>query len=263
MSSWVAEIARSNRRTLRTRTGRRADDLRRAIGAQIAQLRQDANISKRRLAEAGGIPQSFLSRIERGLAEPSLAVLVAIGGPLGADLSLRLHPGAGPRIRDRLKAPITEELIRRSRGGWRSVPEVSVWRPARGVIDVVLARPAEIVVAVEIQSEIRRLEQHIRWAKQKAESMPSCEAWPMLSGGAAETPISRLLILRSTKTTRELVRTYSATFASEFPARSIDAVRAIADPDVPWPGAALVWASSVGGHIRLLDVPPREIDVGR
>jgi len=36
-------------------------------------LRLDARISQRRLSDAAGIDQGFLSRIESGQAEPSLA----------------------------------------------------------------------------------------------------------------------------------------------------------------------------------------------
>src|SRR5439155_16767190 len=143
----------------------------------ILRLRLDAGISQRRLAEAAGIPQSYLSRIERGEADPSLAVLVAIGQALGTELSLRLMPGTGPRIRDRLQAPIGEALLKASSGAWKALVEVSVWRPARGVIDVVLARPATVVIAVEIHSELHRLEQQFRWATSKAEWLPSAAAW--------------------------------------------------------------------------------------
>ena len=75
-------------------------------------MRLDAGLSQRRLAAMASIDHGFLSLIERGLREPSLAVLVAIATALGGDVSLRLFPGTGPRLRDPIQARITEALVR-------------------------------------------------------------------------------------------------------------------------------------------------------
>ena len=251
------------RRSSRTKVGRRADEIRRALGRHLVALRLDASVSQRQLTAACGVPQSFLSMIEHGKAEPSIAVLVAIGDALDADISIRFYPGSGSRIRDRFQAPIAEALLSRSRRAWRGIVEVPVWRPVRGVIDVALARPGEVVVATEIHSEVRRLEQQLRWAAQKAESLPSCDAWSMLSGGDAATPVSRLLVLRSTRANRELARQFEATLQAAFPSRAVDAVAALGDPRTPWPGAAIIWADVIGGVARILDGPPRSVRLGR
>jgi len=91
----------------------------------------------------------------------SLEVLTAIGAVLGCDLSVRYFPGSGPRIRDRFQAPIVEALIGILDQSWVPQPEVPVMRPVRGVIDLVIRREIE-VVACEVQSELRRLEQVLR-----------------------------------------------------------------------------------------------------
>jgi transcriptional regulator with XRE-family HTH domain len=251
------------RRSPRTRIGRRADVLRRAIGHQIAQMRTDAGVSQHRLAAESGIAQSFLSKVERGHVEPSIAVLVAIGEALGADLSLRLYPSTGPRIRDRLQAPILEALLRELHPSWKRLVEVPVWRPVRGVIDAVVARPGDVVIATEIHSEVRRLEQQLRWAVAKADALPSAEAWSMLSGGRGEAPVSRLLVLRNTRTNRELARTFEATLQAAYPARVADAVASLRTPGLLWPGAALIWAGVSDGVAELLDRPPRGVRLGR
>lgn len=263
---WFAALVNSvtaSRRSRRTCTGRRADEVNRAIGVQIAQLRIDAGVSQRALALSAGIPQSYLSRIEHGGAEPSTAVLVAIADALGSDLSVRLLPGTGPRIRDHLQARIVEELVRVSRDAWKPMVEVAVWRPARGVIDLVLARPGEIAIACEVHSEVRRLEQLLRWAATKAESLPSCRSWSMLTSGEPSVPISRLLALRSTRANRDLARAFEATLRSAFPARSAEAIVALADARRPWPGHVLVWAEVGSTGARLLPGPPRTVGVGR
>ena len=66
--------------------------------------------------------------------------------------------------------------------------EVAVHRPSRGWIDAVLHEPRErLVVASELQSELRRLEQMVRWQAAKADSLPSWDGWPHLG----EDPRSR------------------------------------------------------------------------
>ena len=242
--------------------GRRAAADRRSIGAQIVSLRLDAGVSQRRLAAEAGIDQGFLSRIERGLVEPSLAVVEAIAAVLGASVSIRLHPSTGPRVRDHLQARMAEALLNLVHPTWHRLVEVSVHRPSRGTIDVVLARSGSPVISVEIHSELRRLEQQIRWAADKSESLPSAEAWAFLSAEADRTSPSRLLVLRSTRTTRELARVFEQTLLAAYPARAIDAVRALRESEMPWPGAAIVWAEVSDARTRILDVPPRGVTLG-
>lgn len=71
----------------------------------------DAGITRAQLARECGLDAGYLLRIERGDHEPSLTSLLAISDSLGTDLSVRLHPNTGPRIRDRHQAAITDALI--------------------------------------------------------------------------------------------------------------------------------------------------------
>lgn len=252
----------SLRTTRRTLVGRRAETLRRSVGTQIETLRTDAGVSQRRLAVEANVDQGQLSRIERGLTEPSLAVLESIATVLGATVSIRLHPTTGPRIRDHVQARIGEALLAILDPGWHRLLEVTVHRPARGTIDTVLSRPGSPVVAVEIHSELRRIEQQIRWAADKAESLPSSAAWSFLETDAASTATSRLLVLRSTRTNRDLARTFAQTLGAAYPARTADAVHCLREPDVAWPGAAIIWADVTAGITRILEGPPRGVTLG-
>ena len=130
------------------------------------------------MAEAAGLDYGFLSRAERGVREPSISALAAIAEVLGADLSIRLYPNTGLIVRDHIQARIVEELLRIAHPRWRRMTEVPVYRPARGRIDVVLhdPQPAE-VVATEVHSQVRRLEQQLGWARMKADSLPSADFW--------------------------------------------------------------------------------------
>ena len=86
------------RKSPRTANGRSTLDLVRATGNDIRRQREDAGISQRRLAAVAGVDHGFLSQVERGLREPSLAVLVAIAEALGGNLRVRTPSGDRPTI---------------------------------------------------------------------------------------------------------------------------------------------------------------------
>ena len=249
------------RKAPRTSTGRACREMRIAIGAEVRRMRVDAGHSQRRLAQSAGIDHGHLSLIERGLREPSLAVLIAIANALCGTVSVRLYPGTGPRLRDPIQARITEAFVRMLDPRWTRMVEVPVYRPARGVIDIVTHdQAAGVVVATEVQSELRRLEQQIRWSHEKADSLPSADFWRFV---AAEPQIGRLLVLRSTRTNRQLAERFSETLAVDFPASSIDAYQALTTPDSAWPGSAILWASVEGDAAKILQRAPRSVSVGR
>ena len=224
-------------------------------------MRLDTGLSQRRLAATAGIDHGHLSLIERGLREPSLAVLAAVADAFGGNLSIRLYPGTGPRLRDPIQARITEALVRILDPRWTRLLEVPVHRPARGVIDIVVHdQPAGVVVATEVQSELRRLEQQVRWSNEKAESLPSADFWRFVEGSPK---IDRLLLLRSTRSNRRLAERFAETLRITYPASAIDAYRALSSPDVPWPGSALLWAEVDRDQAKILDHRPRSVSVGR
>jgi len=157
-------------------------------------MRLDAGLSIRRLAAEAGIDDGYLGQCERGEREPSLTVLVAIATALGGDAHVRVYPGTGPRLRDPIQARIVEALVRAADPRWIRHVEVPVYRPARGVIDVVLEdTESHAVLAIEIHSELRRLEQQIRWANEKSAALPSAKFWSTDSERSAD--IHRVLIL--------------------------------------------------------------------
>jgi transcriptional regulator with XRE-family HTH domain len=258
---------RIDRTSLRTDVGRRASSARRSIGEQVLRLRSDAGISQSRLGRAAGIDQGYVSRLEAGLVEPSIAVLVAIGDVLGADLSIRLYPTTGPRLHDDSQAAMAQTLISAAHPRWQRLVEVAVRRPARGSIDIVFADPKTgELVATEIQSDLRRLEQHVRWDPDKAESLPSSDVRPFIIGegdpGSPSPGIQRLLVLRSTVRTRALARRFEAVLQAAYPARTADVVEAIVG-DAPWPGHGIAWCRIEHGVAELLTVPPRGVKLGR
>lgn len=229
------------------------------MGEDFGRARRDAGIPGARLAAAAGIDDGYYNRIENGRAQPSIEVLSAVATALGGDLSLRFYPGTGPRIYDRVQAAMIESVIAALHPRWHRYPEVPVSRPVRGVIDLVLHDgEASLLVAAEAHSEIRRLEQQVRWAREKSDGLPSVEGHPF-----ADTPaISRLLILRSTRATRELARSYPQTLRAAYPAATADVHRALTTK-APWPGAGILWVAVEAEGTRLLTTPPRGVGLGR
>lgn len=238
-------------------------EIRRAIGRSVRDLREDAALTRTAVARSAGIDNSFLGRVETGDREASLSTLIAIATVLGADLSVRLFPTTGPHIRDRIQAPMVETLVRTAHARWRPMPEVPVTRPARGVIDLVLAdRRSPLLVASEVHSELRRLEQQIRWHREKELSLPSSAVWHA-AAGTSDPTTSRLLVLRSTRDLRELAVTFEATLRAAYPARTRDILDALAGATAAWPGAGIVWMRVESARAELLDGPPRGVRLGR
>lgn len=248
--------AREDERRRRARTRQ----IRASIGGEFRRLREDSGLTQAALARSIGISPGHLCGIEQGSSEASTTVLVGIADVLGADLSLRAYPNTGPRIHDRIQSQIVEHIVRMSRPRWRSFVEVPVTRPARGYIDIVLSdQPDPLFVATEVSSEIRRLEQHFRWAQDKASSLPSAPLWSNAPSGAE---VSRLLVLRSTRNTRDLAQRFPRTFEALYPARARDVFAAVCG-DGSWPGPGLLWARVEGDVVTLLDRPPRGVAFGR
>jgi len=158
---------------------------------------------------------------------------------------------------------MVEALLEILDPSWHKLVEVAVRRPARGSIDVVLGRALSPVIAAELHSDLRRLEQQLRWASEKAASLPSADAWAFLTEGGSNAEISPLLVLRSTRTTRDLARAFERTLATAYPARIDEAVAALVHADRPWPGAALIWTEVTNDRARILPTPPRGVPLGR
>jgi transcriptional regulator with XRE-family HTH domain len=241
-----------NRRVLR------ADhrDLMRRVGGELRHLREDAGRSQATIAAVAGVAQGHLSRIEAGTAAPSVEVLMAISAALGADLSIRVFPQSGPRIRDHIQVAMSETLLAGLAPRWRPSPEVPVYRPIRGVIDVVLQDgDGPDTVASELHSQLRRVEQQVRWSVQKADALAA-------SPDQAGRRVSRLLVVRNTASMRDVMRAASSTLGAAYPARAADAIASLCG-DASWPGAAILWIDLRGTASRLLDGPPRGVTVGR
>ena len=249
---------------------RRSLELRRALADEIRRFREDAGLSQTRLAAAAGISQSVISELEAASCDPGVEVLARIGAALGGRLTVRIDPGAGSPVRDHIQSAITEHLLTAVSPRWKRLVEVPIYRPFRGVIDAVLHDPDEgVIVAAEVQSELRRIEQQLRWLGAKADALGAGGTTPEIAsalhlGELATQPrrVDRLLILRCTQRTRQIVATHSELLAAAYPADHATAVQALT-ADALWPGSALIWADYVNGVASIRVTPPRGIGLGR
>jgi hypothetical protein len=157
---------------------------------------------------------------------------------------------------------MTEALLRSLDPRWRASVEVPVSHPTRGVIDLVLTDlSSRVTVAGEVYSELRRLEQQVRWSTEKADGL----GIRLGRDGPLAPPrtVSRLLVLRSTVATREVARTFEATLRAAYPARTRDVIRALTSQDDPWPGPGIVWMHHHGTETTLMPYPPPRVSLGR
>jgi transcriptional regulator with XRE-family HTH domain len=244
---------------------RRAAHIRRGVARELGALRADAGLARAQVARAAGLSPSTVGRIEEGTVAPSVETLVRMAATLGCDVSIRLFPMGAP-LRDRFQAPMLEASLGSVHPAWRRGIEVPVVGSVRGVVDCVLGHPARpLLVAMEVQSELRRAEEVLRRSTDKADALGQSRLGAATAAlfrvEAVET--SRLLVLRSTAATRATVRELERTFAAAYPARTADALAALRDPLVPWPGPAIIWVNLHGRRATIMDSPPRFVAIGR
>ena len=215
----------------------------------LVEIREDAGISRSRLAREAGVDRRYLDRIEAGGMRPSIELYQRLATALSADLSTRLYPNTGPAIRDRHQARILELTLAKVHPRWLRYTEVAVRKPARGWIDLMLHDPIErVAVATEIQSELRRLEQLVRWSAEKADSLASWDGWMRLY---PEPATSQLLLVRRTRSTIAVAREFARQLRVSYPAHPDDALASLTGT-APWPGPALVWVVLEGVRSRLV-----------
>ena len=107
---------------------------------------------------------------------------------------------------------------------------------------------------------MHRIEQQIRWNTDKADGLAN----RLAEEAPGRTPsVSRLLVLRSTSSTREIARRYETTLRTAYPAKARDVIEALTTPSCPWPGPGIAWMRVEGGVATLLDRPPRGVRLGR
>lgn len=94
-------------------------DPRKALGLRIKQLRADFAITQEELSERSGLFRTYMSRIESGLANPTLTVLHALAQGLGVNIAELLAApeiATKPVAKVRSTQPISRGRVSGSRG---------------------------------------------------------------------------------------------------------------------------------------------------
>jgi len=231
---------------------RQAATLRTRMAEDIRRLREDAGATRIAVARLAGVAPSVITRVEGGDAHPSLETYARLVAALGADLAMRAYPDTGPRIRDRHHVRMADAVIGALDARWQVTPEVAVRRPARGWIDLALRDPSvALVVATELESALRRVEQLIRWSAEKAASIASSAVG---AGWARDGPgqaVSRLLVIRWTRANRAAASESHRLLRRAYPADPRDALEALT-ATAAWPGPALLWSRIDRGRAELV-----------
>ena len=249
------------RTTIDRVAARHAREIRGRLGSELRTAREDAGISRSRLAGTCGMSKGQLHRIEAGTSQPGWEVLARLCAALGRRVGLTLYPDSGPLVRDHISAAMVEALLKVRHERWRPRLEVAVYRPVRGSIDLVLEDIADVhVVACEARSDLRRIEQELRWFRAKTDALAAAREGE--TGGRSNRQVDRLLLLRSTQRTRAIVSQYRDLIEAAYPASAQDAHASLVG-DASWPGDAIIWCRFEAGQATILDRPPRGITVGR
>jgi transcriptional regulator with XRE-family HTH domain len=227
--------------------------LRDELARDLKRLREDAGLSRAAVARTAGMDPSVVSRIEDGQIMPTLETYGRVSAALGATFRARPFPSTGPPIHDRHQVPIAELVLASiDRRRWSPTLEVAVRRPARGWVDLALHdRSAATLVASELESDIRRIEQLLRWSGDKAASLGSAKEWREWSRLGPPT-ISRLLVVRWTRANRDVVESARRQLREVYSADPRDALEALGGTTATWPGSALLWARVDGKRKELV-----------
>jgi transcriptional regulator with XRE-family HTH domain len=190
---------------------RRADWLSRRIGQEIRNGRRMRGWSQRELGERSGVPQTVVSRVERGWAGGSIGLLCALTAAVGLDLNAQVFPSKGIRVRDERQLAYVRHLIDQANPLWHPTIEARVTPDPSDnrAIDLVLASAIEML-AMEVERDLRDYQGEVRPDLAKRDLLASRES----------RPVRFILALPDTRRLRQFIRDNEALVARTLPAPS-------------------------------------------
>jgi hypothetical protein len=96
----------------------------------------------------------------------------------------------------------------------------------------------------------------------KSEGLPDTPLGAAVSADHGTVRVGRLLVLRSTASTRQLARDFEATLGAAYPARTADVLDSLLRGG-PWPGAGIVWMTIDKGEAQLVRRRLAGVGLGR
>jgi transcriptional regulator with XRE-family HTH domain len=187
-------------------------------GEEFRTTRIGLGLSQAFVAQASGLSQSQVSRIERGvLATVSIEQLCRIASVLGLDLSVKLYPGGAP-LRDQGQANLIDRFRPYVRAplGLRSEVPVPIDGDRRAW-DLQIVGAAQLV---GVEAETRIIDSQ---ALQRRIALK-----------ARDSNIEQVILLVSdTRANRAAIRAAEASFREMFPIPARDALRALREGHDP------------------------------
>lgn len=88
------------------------------LGQVVRRLREERGLSMRRLAEDADVSESFISQVERGVANPSVASLRRIAGALSTSVAALFE---GPRLQQKLVRASERRRLTHPKRKWQDL----------------------------------------------------------------------------------------------------------------------------------------------
>jgi transcriptional regulator with XRE-family HTH domain len=214
-------------------------------GRGIRALRLRRRWRQQDLADAAGVSQSTVARIELGKGGGMpLERLAKVANALGATVIVRLNWNgeALDRLLDQEHAGLVETvatLLRKA--GWEVRAEVTFWiRGERGSVDIAAWHAASrTLLIVEIKSVVPDQQAMLSALDRKGRLGGEIVA----SLGWRPATISRLLVIGASRTARRRVSAHQATFDAALPDRYLKVRHYVVDPAGLPPLRGLIFVS--------------------
>jgi len=179
---------------------RNAQRLRQQVATELRDARLTAGVSQERAADAYGLSQSTISRLEQAESGMTIEAAAALGAVLGYRLSIKLYPDGSP-VRDAGQLQLIDRLRSHLHRVWRQATEVLVG--TRGDLrawDLFLSGPG--TVGIDAETRLYDLQAIQR----------RCEA------KARDSGVDRIVLLvADTRHNRRVLREHREALRSTFP----------------------------------------------
>jgi transcriptional regulator with XRE-family HTH domain len=205
----------------------------RRVGRIVREVRIRRAWRQRDLAQAAGVSQALISRIERGrFGRMSLTRLRNVGDVLDIRISLDRwwRSGNVDRLLDRGHAALVDHVVASLRGdGWVTRVEVTFNHfGERGSADVVAWHPQErILLIVEVKTMIGDIQATAGTFERKVRILPEVL---LAEVGWRARSVARLLVIAETHANRVVIREHPAIFDAIWPARTSETRRWLRRP---------------------------------